>query len=59
MLLRRYKDRRKEEPKQEEQQPVELEDMKVPQLKELAKEKGHEGVSQLNKGELIALLKGE
>ena len=58
MLLRRYKEKAEVETK-EEQQPVNLEDMKVPQLKELAKEKGHEGVSQLNKGELIALLKGE
>lgn len=35
-----------------------LSDMKVGELKELAKEKGIEGAASLNKEELLAVLKG-
>jgi hypothetical protein len=34
-----------------------LEDMTVPELKNLAKEKGIEGSSSLNKGDLLSVLK--
>ena len=36
-----------------------LEDMSVAELKTKAKEAGHSGVSSLNKGELLELLKGD
>lgn len=37
--------------------PKELSDMKVGELKELAKDKGIEGAASLNKEELLAVLK--
>ncbi len=48
----------KEEPEGDEQgEPKHLEDMTLTELKALAKEKGLEGVSALNKAELLEVLK--
>lgn len=48
----------KEEPEGAEQgEPKHLEDMTLTELKALAKEKGLEGVSALNKAELLEVLK--
>lgn len=40
-----------------EASPEALENMTIPELKALAKEKGIEGTASLNKGELLAVLK--
>lgn len=45
------------ETEEAEEKTKELSDMKIGELKELAKEKGIEGAASLNKAELLAVLK--
>ena len=56
MLLRRY---HKKKDIELEAKDVNLQDKKVSELKEMAKEKGIEGYSKMKKDELIAALAGD
>lgn len=43
----------------EEQETVELKELTVPELKEIAKEKGISGYSKMNREDLLEVLGGE
>jgi hypothetical protein len=59
MLLRRYQDKRADVIQEQKDERVDFGSLTVPELKDLAKERGLEGYSDLKKAELVDLLEGE
>lgn len=59
MGLAAFQRMRRLQAEQEEQTAVNLEELTVPDLKDIAKEKGISGYSKMNRDELLEVLGGE